>query len=472
MPRIAGWPTTVPVEVNDELSWPGEASGINLLSGFTYTQQHSRINSWRDAISALPPGDRTSASSWGEPVRDLADGFWKKFSNNAVLWAAARAGVLVALPSGSPSPPNKSTVIQLLVDHACELVPIHVIIDLVQKAATSLGKSFSPVQMESCPVEVSVEEWMPTESVDDASTGDTNANDGNDGEEVTLSSEQSAMLDNLLILSKRAALQTTKEDKDHTDQELTVEEKHLKRQTKLVEAKKYVDVIHLSEWYLEHLRNKSKGLGAQRVELGKGMFLSGVNEDVDAVNEFGFSRIRDGFSRYVRMHAESANESIRSRVPDLLEFESELLRHPVGSLDQKARFIKAFLHKHCAVKSLVTAFSSDFILASRFLVDRRQNAPAPMKRKRDYPIGQQQQQQPWRRRPSFSLRPHNGQQRGPPLASRKLCYSRLKRDFGQCKYPNCKFGHGCSSCGDDHAAVDCTNWDQAKSQRALDAQKP
>ena len=49
----------------------------------------------------------------------------------------------------------------------------------------------------------------------------------------------------------------------------------------------------------------------------------------------------------------------------------------------------------------------------------------------------------------------------------RICYSRLKKDKGECTYAGCRFLHTCGSCGADHAAVNCPRWDEAKAAAVL-----
>ena len=67
--------------------------------------------------------------------------------------------------------------------------------------------------------------------------------------------------------------------------------------------------------------------------------------------------------------------------------------------------------------------------------------------------------------------PHGGDQRGGrggkgdrPV---RICYSRLKKDKGECTYAGCRFVHACASCGADHAACNCPRWDEAKAAAIL-----
>jgi hypothetical protein len=54
----------------------------------------------------------------------------------------------------------------------------------------------------------------------------------------------------------------------------------------------------------------------------------------------------------------------------------------------------------------------------------------------------------------------------------KVCFSRLRISSGDCAWgATCKFSHLCASCGADHTAKDCTNWDAAKAKLAEKAQK-
>ena len=49
----------------------------------------------------------------------------------------------------------------------------------------------------------------------------------------------------------------------------------------------------------------------------------------------------------------------------------------------------------------------------------------------------------------------------------RICYSRLKKDKGECTHTGCRFLHTCGSCGADHVAVNCPRWDETKAAGVL-----
>ena len=55
-----------------------------------------------------------------------------------------------------------------------------------------------------------------------------------------------------------------------------------------------------------------------------------------------------------------------------------------------------------------------------------------------------------------------GGQRNPRAGGPKICFSRTSRTFGACRRAVCSFLHVCVSCGADHAANQCPNWDPSK----------
>ena len=52
-----------------------------------------------------------------------------------------------------------------------------------------------------------------------------------------------------------------------------------------------------------------------------------------------------------------------------------------------------------------------------------------------------------------------------PVKRQKVCRSRFFKDAGSCSFSNCRFSHDCASCGKNHDASSCPNWDQQKVDR-------
>jgi hypothetical protein len=107
---------------------------------------------------------------------------------------------------------------------------------------------------------------------------------------------------------------------------------------------------------------------------------------------------------------------------------------------------------------LMAGFNDDHDKTPRtpFLPDRRDN-----RRGRD--------RLPQRGRDNRANRDNN-RAGGRDQSSRKrkadlpVCHSRTDK-AATCTYARCKFSHDCGSCGLNHAAKDCPNWDQAKADR-------
>ena len=168
----------------------------------------------------------------------------------------------------------------------------------------------------------------------------------------------------------------------------------------------------------------------------------------DLSNVFSWDLWCDGWSVFLHMVAGSSR---KERTADLVAWMTKLTKFPRGSGADKVKYARAFTFKYAALKfdNWCDLFHSDAALLLEFLSS--DPAAAPSSRSK-FSSGRTS-----RKRQSSRAGGSSKKAKTSPL-----CFSRLKKSAGLCKFSPCRFSHSCVSCSGDHAAVDCKSWDQSK----------
>jgi hypothetical protein len=232
---------------------------------------------------------------------------------------------------------------------------------------------------------------------------------------------------------------------------------HLRKCTKTISENLYLDPTQLSRTFLDHIKDKQPGHGAQRevvIDNGQLVLTAGAATRLKDVSKlYDVAQIMSGLNRMFEIMACSSSQAVRELLPDRLKWNRLVWDSRLGSAEAKPRFIKEFMFKHQGRSDWASLFETDFALIHEFLAiappnnDGRRN-----KRGRSAHGGEDR---------DHAVGPNRGQPRKRRREAR-TCFSRLQIEAGACKYDDCRFDHKCASCGQDHAAVDCPTWDASK----------
>ena len=126
----------------------------------------------------------------------------------------------------------------------------------------------------------------------------------------------------------------------------------------------------------------------------------------------------------------------------------------------KVKYARAFMLRYSNLETLewFPLFDNDAGLLLQF-ADRSSAAP---RRRTSTSLATSGR----RERPRERLRTNRPEKKS-RVTKAKTCYSRIKVSSGKCGFSPCRFSHACISCGGDHPASACRNWDQSKADAYL-----
>jgi hypothetical protein len=253
-----------------------------------------------------------------------------------------------------------------------------------------------------------------------------------------------------------------RDDADEKDMEPPLE-KYLKKVRARVHRKAFVDPMTLSRSYLDYVKEKNPARGQQRlITLGNSVRMA-TDEPLlkDVSRDYDEHRFRQGMDYLLLMYAE--DETVSSRVPDMLKFSQKLWSMRVGTATQRLKFAKEFMYKHAKSLDWATLMDTDIVLMRESFDDGdacdNQRGRSRSRSPRRGGKGAQR---------SNSRRGRSPQGRGRAKSkpgAKPTCYSRTDPAVGQCTYNSCRFSHECASCGQDHPASSCPKWDKRKEKK-------
>ena len=251
-------------------------------------------------------------------------------------------------------------------------------------------------------------------------------------------------------------------------QSLSPYDKHVKELHDNIKGRKYIEVIGYAAVFLDQLKYSEQSASDKVTKIG-GITISGVSKTKkDLSRVFDWDLFASGFNFYIQHLSKIMPELVADRMGFLYELEN----WPEGSGEDKVRLAKHFFSEHKAKGNWLSIFKQDATVVLKFLrpsskIAFRASSLSDAERKR---LGL----------PSFKLsKPFAGgagNKRGSPAAeanarqrggkrprpsmSSKSCFSRSRRDHGECTYDPCRFSHKCIMCSQDHSAASCPTWDQ------------
>ena len=261
-------------------------------------------------------------------------------------------------------------------------------------------------------------------------------------------------------------VEDTTADDDELVPEQTPFDLHLSRIKRLLKNGSYVDPMQLCKTVLDKLRLRMPGEKKKSEKLGS-LTISTRHSDfsVDTSAWFNPVSMREGFNKMVGLVL--GIPEVHDRAVDLMEFFDLVWDHPCGSDENKCRFVKHVLFTYPRSVNLKKEAFGDLAFVQRFL----QGPCGPDNAKRGGDFGAYEDTRRRRRSRSRDQDRANsggkGQNRGDDKKRQKICFSRADKKVGECSWgTKCCFSHNCASCGSDHPASSCKNWDDAKGQSA------
>ena len=210
----------------------------------------------------------------------------------------------------------------------------------------------------------------------------------------------------------------------------------------------FVDPMQLADGVVQKLKFKIPGQKAKSQRIGD-LVLSSDVDDTKTGHWFDPDGMEQGFLRLITRVM--GLESEAHRAPDMLKLSQKVWGFEKGTRHGKAKFLKHFLYNHAASNDLCGEFDRDLDLKLVYLLSSGPNSAADGKRKAS----------------GSGSRPDGSGKRRREKSGKK-CFTRLDPSKGKCFHKDCIFDHSCVSCGGDHAAVDCKDWDPAKGKRSME----
>ena len=261
-----------------------------------------------------------------------------------------------------------------------------------------------------------------------------------------------------------------------------------------IRAFTYVDITALC---VEN-REKMKKMGFSRVpqktmKLGDFVVANAASEEDDFSGDMDPLKAHQGLEFYILLHSEMPEMS--DRVADILRLKIKLGDFHGPTARQRVVYIKEFMYKYqgeANASDWCGKFESDISLMTQYLLTK---PVTPVPRTQESKSTDGRDQNTSRKRGRTDRRAADrGQARDRPLArgrgnqdnggrdrghdrrdnsrynggssrsSPGPCFSRTDPTVGDCRYQRCRFSHACGTCGENHPAAACPNWDSTKTR--------
>ena len=263
-----------------------------------------------------------------------------------------------------------------------------------------------------------------------------------------------AMTESHLAVSSQASADSKEDDENAAAQELlNHEQKLLAKVSASIEARSYYDIMALNEDNLSILRFRTmSGSKVKASSIGGGFsIVSGEHREKDWSKNFDWTLWKSGFYRWISLlGASSVPHLVTDRMNWFIKLESLSDIAPAC----KTKYARFFSLKHAKAVNWESLFDTDSYLFHTLTAVPAEDG------------GKRRRGSPRRDEPSAGGR-------GSPKRklSKAHCNTRTDSARGQCTYTFCRFSHRCACCGKNHAAADCSRWDDAVAAKNVSTKK-
>lgn len=448
----------------DSFEAPAGTNTVALHKQITIDQHASRVERCANLVKADKEKDELSAPT----VKALKDTLMKHYSAGAVRWLACHAN--------TPSCRSASARKEALVDELAKARVLPPLISDLQNAIAVWKRRTAAIGNDE-------------EEGDEGDERDQSDDSGDEAEKIAPTAPVEAMAeaaDAMRGLAKELRLSRAKDERQRSndsDDDLSDDDgvtktqytRHLAKQIKKMVKHAFVDPMDFSPKRIEKL--KFAVAGARRsTNIGGGVKITVRDDALSDISSAGGwydpVQMREGFSLMLETMLDVPEA--KYRVKDLMAFGREVWDFPGATSQGKAVYLKQMLFKYQASDNLIRDMHQDTVLERKYLLGPNSPGLVTLNARSGH-NGQQQFRSQAGAGGAYranAARREGGRKRSAPSGSTKVCWTRLEKGKGECRYgTNCRFSHTCASCGGNHSADKCGNWNAVKAKSAADTQR-
>jgi hypothetical protein len=242
----------------------------------------------------------------------------------------------------------------------------------------------------------------------------------------------------------------------------------MKQTIAAIDEGRYFDVCALCHDNLEFLKRRSaENRKDSVVKIGDQEFRSTAVTAKSYADCYEWSTYSSGFLKALEAYLKSGKSHLAL---DRLLWFIQLYHFQISPSSKKTAYAKSFHFKYADSDDWDNLFKTDAAMLLTHLMSgfSGQEKPPRSLSSSDRPLPARRGEIRDRGRDPRPRRDNNRRGRDPPAKKRKsdlaTCHSRTDK-AATCTFARCRFSHDCGSCGRDHAAKDCPNWDQAKADK-------